>query len=109
MRKLIFVAPLSAIALAACGSPEPASGNLYTADQAVNGTVANEVAAANGIVDEPAREPEARVAPAPAPAPAAAAKPAPKPPAPKSAPTPPEATPDPDPDCAPEHRAAGHC
>ena len=103
----LTIATLGAIALAACGSPEPAADNLDTANLALNVTVANEVAAANGVADEPETEPEVPVAPAPAPA--AAAKPAPKPPAPKPAPTPPEPTPDPDPDCAPEHRAAGHC
>lgn len=99
MRNLTFVAPLSAIALAACGSPEPATDNLDTANLALNVIVANDVAAG------PETEAEVPVAPAPAPAPPAAAKPAPKPPA----PTPPEPKPDPDPDCAPEHRAAGHC
>lgn len=109
MRKLTIFAPLSAIALAACGSPEPAADNLDTANLALNVTVANEVAAANGVAAGPETEAEVPVAPVPAPAPPAAPKPSPKPPAPKPAPTPPEPTPDPDPDCAPEHRAAGHC
>lgn len=100
MRKLILVAPLSVIALAACGSRDPATENLDTANIALNVMVANEVAAANGVADEPETKPEAPVAPAPAPAPTAAAKPAPKPPEPK---------PGPDSECAPEHRAAGHC
>lgn len=105
MRKLPIVAQLSAIALAACGSPEPVTDNLDTANLALNVMVANEVAAANGVSDEPETEPEAPVAPAPAPAPTVAAKPAPKPAEPKPA----EPKPDTDPDCAPEHRAAGHC
>ncbi len=109
MRKLIFVAPLGAIALAACSGPEPEADNLAAANLAVNVTVANEVVAANGVAAEPEAEAAVPVVPAPAPAPSAVAKPAPKPAAPKPAPTPPEPVPDPDPDCAPEHRAAGHC
>ena len=99
MRKLTIIGPLGALALAACGSPEPAENNLDAANLALNAMVANEVAVANDVADTPAAE--APVSPAPAPAPKAA----PKPPAPK----PPEPKPAPDPTCAPEHRAAGHC
>ena len=101
MRKPTFIATLSALALAACGSPEPAANNLDAANLALNAMVANEVAVANDVADAP--EPEAEAPPAPVPAPKAA----PKPPAPKPEPKPPE--PKPDPTCAPEHRAAGHC
>jgi hypothetical protein len=104
MLKLTIFAPLGAVALAACGNPQPATDNLDTANLAVNVIVANEVAVANDVVDQPDTRPDAPVAPAPAPK---AAKPAAKPPAPKPAPAPP--APDPDPECAPEHRAAGHC
>ena len=101
MRKPTFIATLSALALAACGSPEPAADNLDAANLALNAMVANEVAVANDVADVPEAEAEAPVAPAP--------KVAPKPPAPKPAPKPPEPKPAPDPSCAPEHRAAGHC
>ena len=101
MRKPTFIATLSALALAACGSPEPAANNLDATNLALNAMVANEVAVANDVADVPEAEAEAPAAPAPAP------KAAPKPPAPKPEPKPPE--PKPDPTCAPEHRAAGHC
>ena len=110
MRRLTLIAPLGALALAACGSPEPATDNLDATNLALNAMVANEAAVANDVADVPQAEPEAAPAPPPAPAPKAA----PKPPAPKPAPKPPapkpaEPKPAPDPTCAPEHRAAGHC
>jgi hypothetical protein len=107
VRKLTIIAPLSALALAACGSPEPAVDNLDAANLALNAMVTNEVAIANDVADVPEAGVEPPAAPAPAPAPAPKA--APKPPAPKPAPTPPEPRPAPEPTCAPEHRAAGHC
>jgi hypothetical protein len=103
MRKLTIIAPLSALALAACGSPQPAADNLDAANLALNAMVTNEVAVANDVADVPEAGTESPAAPAPAPGPA------PKPPAPKPAPTPPEPKPAPEPTCAPEHRAAGHC
>lgn len=109
MRKQNFIAALSALALAACGSPEPAAENLDTANLALNAMIANEVAVANDVADVPEAEPEAPAAPAPAQVQAPAPK-APKPPAPTPAPKPAEPkAPDPAPACAPEHRAAGHC
>lgn len=105
MRKLTIIAPLGALALAACGGPEPAENNLNSTNLALNAIVAKEVAVANDVADAPEAEAVAPVAPAPAPAPMAA----PKPPAPKPAPKPPAPQPTPDPTCAPEHRAAGHC
>ena len=98
MRKLTILAPLGALALAACGSPEPVENNLDSTNLALNAMVANEIAVANDVADVPEAEAEAPAAPSPAPP--AAPKPAPKPPAPQ---------PTPDPTCAPEHRAAGHC
>ena len=109
MHKSTIIAALGALALAACGSPEPAAGNLDATNLAVNAMAANEVAVANDVADVPQAQVEAPAAPAPAPTAKAAPKPAPRPPEPKPAPKPTEPKPEPEPTCAPEHRAAGHC
>lgn len=109
MRRLTLIAPLGALTLAACGSPEPAAGNLDADNLAVNALVAKDAAVVNDVADVSEAAQEAPATPAPAPK--AAPKPAPVPPAPKPAPKSPAPAPAPAPDsaCAPEHRAAGHC